>query len=113
MIGATDTKSTKATPKKAHKISSQNANEELLDSEVNAVSTDKGKQQKQPGGKKKKKGRKKKQDESSPEKPSTNPSGQRKPPRGVMYVMRIIGREIVHIKLKLRNSLRVQKPQQY
>ena len=49
-------------------------------SEVSAVSTDKGKHLKQPGGKKKKKGRKKKQDESSPEKPSANPSGQRKPP---------------------------------
>ena len=42
------------------KISSQNANEELLASEVNAMSTDKGKQLKQPGGKKKKKGRKRK-----------------------------------------------------
>ena len=60
MIGMTETKSTKATSKKARKISSQNANEELLASEVNAVSTDKGKQLKQPGGKKKKKGRKRK-----------------------------------------------------
>jgi hypothetical protein len=54
VIGTTDTKSTKATSKKARKISSQNANEELLASEVNAVSTDKGKETKQPGGKKKK-----------------------------------------------------------
>ena len=43
VIGTTNTKSTKATSKKACKISSQNANEELLASEVNAVSTDKGK----------------------------------------------------------------------
>ena len=47
-------------------FSSQNANEELLTSKVNVVSTDKGKEPKQPGGKKKKKGKKKKQDESSP-----------------------------------------------
>lgn len=82
VIGATDTKSTKVTSKKARNISSQNANEELLASEVNVVSSDKSKQLKQPGGKKKKKGRKKKQDESSPKKPSTNPSGQRKAPAG-------------------------------
>ena len=79
----TSTKSTKATSKKACKISDQNANEELLASEVNVGSTDKGKQLKQPGGRKKKKGRKKKQDESSPEKSSANPSGQRKPLAGV------------------------------
>ena len=82
MIGTKNTKSTKATSKKARKIADQNANEELLALEVNVVSTNKGKQLKQPGGKKKKKGRKKKQDESSPKKPSANPSGQRKPPAG-------------------------------
>jgi len=82
VIGATSTKLTKATSKKARKIFDQNANEELLASEVNAMSTDKGKQLKQPGGKKKKKGRKKKKDESSPEKPSANPSRQRKPLAG-------------------------------
>lgn len=43
-----------------HKISSQNANEELLASEVNSMSTDKGKPLKRPGGKKKKIGRKRK-----------------------------------------------------
>ncbi|MCY6488103.1 hypothetical protein, partial [Actinobacillus pleuropneumoniae] len=64
MIGTTDTKSTKATSKKARKISIQNAKEELLASEVNVVSTDKGKETKQPGGKKKNKGKKKKQEES-------------------------------------------------
>jgi len=63
MIGTTDTKSTKATSKKACKISSQNVKEGLLASEVNAVSTDKGKETKQPGGKKKNKGKKKKQEE--------------------------------------------------
>ena len=79
MIGTTDTKSTKATSKKARKISSQNAKEELFALEVNDVSTDKGKETKQPGGKKKKKGKKKKQEESSPGKSFVNPSGNRKP----------------------------------
>ena len=59
MIGTTNTKSTKATSKKARKISDQNANEQLLASEVSVVSTDKGKDLKQLGGKKKKKGRRK------------------------------------------------------
>ncbi len=60
-------------------VSSQNANEELLASEVNAVSIDKGKEPKQPGGKKKKQGKKKNQEESSPKKYSANPSGNGKP----------------------------------
>lgn len=81
MIGTTDTKSKKATSRKAHKISGQNEKEELLASEVNAVSTDKGKETKQPGGKKRNKGKKKKQEESSPEKSSPNPSGDKKPNR--------------------------------
>ena len=80
--GATNTKSTKATSKKASKISDQNANEQLLASKVNVVLTEKGKQLKQLGGKKKKKGRKEKQDESSPEKPSSNPYGEREPLAG-------------------------------
>ena len=67
MIGTTDMKSTKDTSKKARKISSQNAKEELLASEVNVVSTDKGKETKQPRGKKKNKWKKKKQEESSPD----------------------------------------------
>jgi len=79
MIGTTSMKSTKATSRKACKISDQNENEEILTSEVNAMSTDKGKEPKQPGGKKKEKSKKKKQDDSSPEKPSANPSGQKKP----------------------------------
>jgi len=79
VTGMTSMKTVKATSKKARTISSQNANEELLTSEVNAVSTDKGKKPKQPGGKKKKKWKKKKQEESSPEKSSAKPSGDRKP----------------------------------
>jgi len=59
MIGTTDMKSTKAQSKKAHKNSGQNA-DELLASEVNAVSSDKGKETKQPGGKKNNKGKNKK-----------------------------------------------------
>lgn len=78
VIGTTDTKSTRETSKKARKISNQNAKEELLASEVNAVSTDKGKETKQPGGKKKNNGKKKKQEESSPEKSSANPPRNRK-----------------------------------
>ena len=60
VIGTTSMKPIKATSKKARKISSQNENEELLASEVNVVSTNKGKETKQPGGKKKNKGKKKK-----------------------------------------------------
>ena len=91
MIGTTDTKSTKATSKMARKISSQNAKDELLTSEVNAVSTDKGKETKQPGGKKENKGKKKKQEESSPEKSSANLLEIRNQIIHVLYVMRIIG----------------------
>ena len=79
VIGTTSTKTTKATSKKARTVSSQNANEELLASEVNVVSTDKGKEPKKPRGKKKKKGKKKNQEESSPEKSSANPSEDKKP----------------------------------
>lgn len=75
----TSTKTVKAKSKKARTVSSQSANEELLASEVNDVSIDKGKETKQSGGKKKKKGKNKKQEESSPEKSSINPSGDRKP----------------------------------
>ena len=82
MIGTTSMKTIKATSTKARTVSSQNANDKLLASEVNAVSTDKGKEPKQPGGKKKKIWKKKKQEESSPKKSSANPSGQRKPPSG-------------------------------
>lgn len=79
VIGMTNTKTTKAKSKKAHTVLGQNENEELLASEVNSISIDKGKETKQRGGKKKKKGKKKKQDESSPEKSSANPFGDRKP----------------------------------
>ena len=79
VIGMTSTKTTKATSKKACIVSIQDANEEHLASEVNVVSTDKGKETKQPGGKKKEQGKKKNQGDSSPRKPSTNPSGNVKP----------------------------------
>ena len=79
MIGTTSTKTVKAKSKKAHTVLGKNENEELLASEVNSISTDKGKETKQPGGKKKKKGKKKKQEESSPKKYSANPFGDRKP----------------------------------
>ena len=55
VIGTIDMTSTKATSKKARKISNQNENDELLAEEVNVVSTDKGKETKKPGGKKKNK----------------------------------------------------------
>jgi len=67
VIGTTNTKLRKATSKTARKISDQNANEQLLASEVSVMSSNKGKHLKQPGGKKKNKGRKNKQDESYPE----------------------------------------------
>ncbi len=78
VIGMTSTKTAKSTSKKARTISSQDANEELLASEVNVVSIDKGKEPKQPRGKKKKQGKKKNQGDSSPRKPSANPSGNAK-----------------------------------
>ena len=79
VIGTTSIKTAKATSKKSRTVSSQDANEELLASEVNDVSIDKGKEPKQPGGKKKKQGKKKNQEDSSPKKSSTNPYGDRKP----------------------------------
>jgi len=81
MLGMTSMKTVKAKLKKAHIVSGQNANEKLLALEVNAVSTDKGKETKKPRGKKKNKGKKKKQEESSPEKSSANCSRDRKPNR--------------------------------
>ncbi len=79
VIGMTSTKTAKATLKKARMVSNQDANDKFLASEVNAVSTDKGKETKQPGGKKKKQGKKKNQGDSSPRKSSTNPSRNAKP----------------------------------
>ena len=80
VIGTTNAKSTKASSKKARESLDQNAKEEILASEVNAVSADKGKETNQPGSKKKQnKGKKKKQGESSPEKTSSNPPGKGKP----------------------------------
>lgn len=81
VIGTTSTKSKKGSPKKSHKTSDQNTNDEILVSEVNAVSADKGKETNQPGNKKKQnKGNKKKQGASSPEKTSSKPPGNKKPP---------------------------------
>lgn len=60
MIGEIGINTIKATSKKARTVSSKNANDQILASEVNVMSTDKGKEDKQPGGKKKKKGKKKK-----------------------------------------------------
>ncbi|CAA3004318.1 Hypothetical predicted protein [Olea europaea subsp. europaea] len=77
VIGTTNTKSTRAISKKARKNSIQNA-DELFASEVNVVSSDKGKETKKLGGKKNNKGKKKKQGSSSPEKSSGNPPGNRK-----------------------------------
>ena len=79
MIGTSSMKATKAPSAKDLAVSSQKANEKLLASEVNAVSSNKGKEPKKLGGKKKGKNKKKKQDNSSPEKSSANPYGQRKP----------------------------------
>jgi hypothetical protein len=79
VIGTANAKSTRDSNKKARKTSNQKANQEILASEVNAVSTDKDKNSNQPGSKKKQnKGKKKKQGGSSPQKTSSNPPGQRK-----------------------------------
>lgn len=62
-------------------ISSQNKNsfENIPTFEINVMSSDKGKNQKQLGGKKKGKMNKKKQENSNPEKSKT-PTAARKPP---------------------------------
>jgi hypothetical protein len=79
VIGTANTNPKRTNQKKARKDSNQNAHEEVLASEVNAVSTDKGKETNQPGSKKKQnKGKKNKQGESSPKKNSSNPPGNRK-----------------------------------
>ena len=78
VISTTNTKSTKDTSKKARKISSQNAKEEILASEVNAVSTDKGKETKKLGGKKRGKN-KNNQDNSPQDKSSDSSTSARKP----------------------------------
>ena len=74
VIGTTSTKTSKAPSKKSLAVSSQKANEELLTSEVNVLSSDKGKEPKQPGGKKKGKNKKKKQEDSTPKKSYGNPT---------------------------------------
>ena len=83
MIGTANANPKKANQKKARKDSNQNAHEEVLASEVNAISTDKGKETNQPGSKNNQnKGKKKKQGESSPRKNSSSPPRDRKPPFG-------------------------------
>ena len=78
VIGTANTKSTRDS-KKARKTSNQKANQEILASEVNVVSTDKGKNSNQPGSKKNQNKEKKKQGDSSPRKTSF---GKGKPPFG-------------------------------
>jgi hypothetical protein len=79
VIGTANAKSTRDSNKKARKTSNQKANQEILASEVNAVSTDKGKNSNQPGSKKNQNKEKKKQGDSSPRKTSF---GKGKPPSG-------------------------------
>ena len=113
VIGMTSTKSTKATSKKSRKISYQNGNEEILASKVNVVPTDKGKEPKQPRGMKKGKSRRRNIMIRLLKNLLQTLLGKRNLLSHASYVIRIIGQEIVHIKLKLRNSLRIQEPQQY
>ena len=79
ITGTTSMKTAKATSKKARAISSQKADEEPLASEINVVSTAKGKNPKQPRGKKKGTNKKKKQEDSTLEKYFVNPTGRKKP----------------------------------
>ena len=79
VIGTSSTQTAKAPSGKALPISSQKENDKLLSLEINAVSSDKGKNPKKPRGKKKGKNNKKKQENSPPEKSSENPAGQKKP----------------------------------
>jgi len=72
-------KTAKAPSGKALAVSSQKSNDKQLASEVNVVSSDKGKEPRQPRGKKKGKNEKKKQGDSTPEKYFGNPARQRKP----------------------------------
>ena len=77
VISASSMQTAKAPSGKALSVSSQNANEKPLASDINVVSSDKGKNPKQPGGKKKGKNNKKKQENSTPEKYSENPTGKK------------------------------------
>jgi len=75
VIGASSTQTAKAPSSKYLVVSSQKENDKPLASEINAMSSDKGKNPKQPRGKKKGKDKKKKQENSTPKKSSENPSG--------------------------------------
>ena len=100
VIGTANTNPKRTNQKKARKDSNQNAHEEVLASEVNSVSTDKGKETNQPGSKKNQnKGKKKKQGESLLEKFLQALLEIGNHLMGVRYVMRITGRENVHTKL--------------
>lgn len=72
-------KTTKALSGKSLVVSSQKENDKPLASEINIMSSDKGKNPKKPGGKKKGKDIKKKQEDSTPEKSSENHTRQKKP----------------------------------
>ena len=80
VIGTSSTQTAKAPSGKELVVSSKKPNDKLLASEVNVVSSDKGKEPKQPRNKKKGKNKKKKQEDSTPEKSFGNPARQRKPP---------------------------------
>ena len=81
VISSSSTQTARGPSGQALAISSQNENssENTLASEINVVSSDKGKNPKQPGGKKKWKNSKKKQENSTPGKSSETPTTARKP----------------------------------
>ena len=86
MIGASSTQTTKAPSGKALIVSSQNENDKPLASEINSMSSSKGKNPNQPGGKKKGKNNNiKKQENSTPEKYYEYHTG-RKKPRDPCYI---------------------------
>lgn len=81
VMGSSSTQTTRGPSSQTLSISNQNANpsENTLASEINVVSSDKGKNPKQPRGKKKGKNNKKKHENSTPEKSSESPTRARKP----------------------------------
>lgn len=79
MIDTSITQTAKAPSGKALAVSSKKENDKPLALEINAMSSNKGKNPKQPRGKKKGKSNKKKQKISPPEKPSKKPTGHQKP----------------------------------
>ena len=75
VISASSTKTARSPSGKTLVVSSQNENDKPLASKINVVSSNKGKNPKQPRGKKKGKNNKKKQENSPPENSSENPIG--------------------------------------